>query len=73
LTASALDSILPQTPSGDATNDDDDDDDDNVGGLHLPKTPETQLPRGIKPGSGEEKRNDLDDLAARFERLKRGY
>ena len=74
LSASALEGILPETPSGEAQDNDDDDDD---GGLNLPSAPSNTLPRGIKPGSSQEKqmekKNDLDDLAARFERLKRGY
>jgi hypothetical protein len=57
--------MLPSVPG--------DDDDDDVGGLHLPRAPTSDLGRGIKAGSKEEKQLDeLDDLAARFERLKKG-
>jgi hypothetical protein len=57
--------MLPSVPG--------DDDDDDVGGLHLPRAPTSDLGRGIKSGSKEEKQLDeLDDLAARFERLKKG-
>lgn len=59
--------VLPSVPG------DDDDNDDDVGGLHLPRAPTSDLGRGIKSGSKEEKQLDeLDDLAARFERLKKG-
>jgi hypothetical protein len=59
--------LLPSVPG------DDDDNDDDVGGLHLPRAPTSDLGRGIKSGSKEEKQLDeMDDLAARFERLKKG-
>jgi hypothetical protein len=70
----ADDIVLPSVPS-----DDQDDgtggggggDDDGGTGLRLPSAPSTDLSRGIKSGSKEEKQLDeLDDLAVRFERLK---
>ena len=70
----ADDIVLPSVPSDnqdDGTGGGGGGDDDGGTGLRLPSAPSTDLSRGIKSGSKEEKQLDeLDDLAARFERLK---
>ena len=73
--SSGADIVLPSVPGDSDTIGGGGGGDDDEGGaaLGLPSTPTAPLGRGIKSGSKEEKELDeVDDLAARFERLKHG-